>query len=192
MAVASTTVPPVRYRTVPERGNSARGNGGGIYNNDYASTLTLLFSTVTQNQAANGGGVYQNDVPLSRSVVRGSIRLRNTIIAANLNSDGGINPDVFSTFTSYGYNLIGDSTGSTGFSEGLADIVGTSDNPIDPRLAPLNFYGGSTQTIALLPDSPAIDAGDPTVLDTDPTTDQRGFPRVSNGRADIGAFEFSS
>ncbi len=66
---------------------------------------------------------------------------------------------------------------------------GTSDNPIDPRLAPLDFYGGPTQTLALLPDSPAIDAGDPTVLDTDPTTDQRGFPRVSNGRADIGAFE---
>ena len=44
-------------------------------------------------------------------------------------------------------------------------------------------------TIALLPDSPAIDAADPTLLDTDPTTDQRGLPRVSNGRADIGAFE---
>jgi len=40
--------------------------------------------------------------------------VRNTIIAANLESDGGVNPDVSGTFTSNGYNLIGDSTGSTG------------------------------------------------------------------------------
>ncbi len=115
--------------------------------------------------------------------------MRNTIIAANLNSTNGINSDVSGTFTSNGYNLIGNSTGSTGFDETIGDIVGTSDNPIDPRLAPLDFNGGPTQTFALRPDSPAIDAGDPTVLLSDPTTDQRGLPRVSNGRADIGAFE---
>ena len=99
------------------------------------------------------------------------------------------NLDVSGIFTSNGYNLIGSSTGSTGFDETIGDLVGTSDNPIDPRLAPLDFNGGSTQNFALLPDSPAIDAGDPTILDTDPTTDQRGLSRVSNGRADIGAFE---
>ena len=53
----------------------------------------------------------------------------------------------------------------------------------------MDFNGGPTQTIALLPDSPAIDAADPTVLDTD----QRGLPRrAADGSADIGAFEFSS
>ena len=167
-------------------GNRASSVGGGIYNSNNGNennpgTLTLLFSTVTQNEAANGGGVYGIF----------NVTIRNTIIANNLLTEDGINPDVFGTFISYGYNLIGDSTGSTGFSEGLADIVGTSDSPIDPRLAPLDFYGGSTQTFALLRDSPAIDA-DPTVLLSDPTTDQRGFPRVVNGRADLGAFEFSS
>ena len=173
-------------------GNTAHGDGGGIYNS-YSSILTLLFSTVTQNQAANnGGGVYQNDVPPFSSAIPGSISTRNTIIAANLLSTDGINPDVHGTFTSNGYNLIGNSTGSTGFGV-TGDIVGTSDNPIDPRLAPLDFYGGSTQTIALLPNSPAISAGDPTVLDTDPATDQRGLPRrASDGRTDIGTFEFST
>ena len=58
-----------------------------------------------------------------------------------------------------------------------------------PRLASLDFYGGPTQNFALLPDSPAIDAADPTVLETDPITDQRGLPRVSNVGSDIGAFE---
>ena len=161
-------------------GNSAGNNGGGISN---SKTLTLVFSTLKLNQALSGGGVFLDDST--------SATVRNTIIAANLNSTDGVNPDVSGTFNSNGYNLIGDSTGSTGFDEAIGDIVGTSDNPMDPRLAPLNFNGGPTQNFALLPDSPAIDAGDPTVLDTDPTTDQRGFPRVSGGRADIGAFEFS-
>nr|WP_273038914.1 choice-of-anchor Q domain-containing protein [Iningainema tapete] len=41
-------------------------------------------------------------------------------------------------------------------------------------------------------DSPAIDAAVLSLLVTDPTTDQRGFPRVSNGRAVRSAFEFSA
>ena len=160
---------------------SGYGSGGGIYNN---GILNLVFTTITRNQSFNGAGVFNN--------AKSSAIVRNTIIAANLNGNSGnivgTNPDVSGTYTSYGYNLIGDSTGSKGF-DATRDIVGTGDNPIDPRLAPLDFNGGSTQTLALLPDSPAIDAGDPTVLDTDPTTDQRGLPRVVNVRADIGAFE---
>ncbi len=159
-------------------GNTAGNDGGGIFND---KTLTLVSSTLTLNSASLGGGMFNDAL--------GNACTRNTIIAANLNSPNGINPDVSGTFNSNGYNLIGDSTGSTGFDEAIGDIVGTSDNPIDPRLDVLAFNGGPTQTIALLPDSPAIDAGDPTVLDTDPTTDQRGLARVVNGRADIGAFE---
>ncbi len=169
-------------------GNSASGSGGGILNH---GKLTLAFSTFTLNQANNGGGVY-NFPGYTRYTILvqrpGSTNVRNTIIASNLNSASGVNPDVSGTFISNGYNLIGDSTGSLGF-RATGDIVGTKDNPIDPVLAPLAFNGGSTQNFALLPDSPAIDAGDPTILDTDPTTDQRGFPRVSGGRADMGAFE---
>ena len=50
--------------------------------------------------------------------------------------------------------------------------------------------GGPTQTIALVPGSPALNAGDPAV--TAPGgTDQRGpgFVRVAGGRLDIGAYE---
>ena len=164
-------------------GNSAN-YGGGIFN---SGTLTLLFSTLTQNRATNGSGVYQSSSTLSPSTTS----VRNTIIASNLLNPNGINPDVSGDFISNGYNLIGDSTGSTGFGV-TGDIVGTGDNPIDPRLDALGFNGGSTKTLALLPDSPAIGAADPTVLDTDPTIDQRGLPRrASDGSADIGAYEFS-
>ena len=161
--------------------------GGGIYN---LGTLTLVFSTITLNNGGENGGVDNGGIFFDSSSIAS---VRNTIIASNsTNEKNGVNPkvDVQGTFKSNGYNLIGSSTGSTGFGA-TGDIVGTKDNPIDPRLAPLAFYGGPTQTLALLPDSPAIDAADPIVLDTDPTTDQRGLPRVSNGRADIGAFEFS-
>ncbi len=161
--------------------NTAGSNGGGIFNN---RTVALVFSTLTLNQAIDGSGVF--------NLIPGSAVVRNTIIASNLPLADGLNPDVAGSFTSNGYNLIGDSTGSIGFDQATGDIVGTSDNPIDPRLGSLDANGGPTQTHALLEDSPAIDAGDPTVLDTDPTTDQRGFPRVSGARADIGAFEFSS
>jgi hypothetical protein len=59
---------------------------------------------------------------------------------------------------------------------------------VDPLLAPLADNGGPTLTHALLPGSPAIDAGG---NDYDFTYDQRGFgyARRSGVRPDIGAFE---
>ena len=76
---------------------------------------------------------------------------------------------------------------------------GHRHRPIGPGLEPLANYGGPTETHALRPDSPAVDAGDdavvglPLVLDFD----QRGpgFPRQVDGNGDgtpmvdIGAFE---
>jgi hypothetical protein len=59
---------------------------------------------------------------------------------------------------------------------------------VDPRLGPLADNGGPTRTHALLPDSPALDAGtNPGAL----PTDQRGpgFFRTSGPRPDIGSFE---
>jgi hypothetical protein len=43
--------------------------------------------------------------------------------------------------------------------------------------------------MALLPGSPAIDAGNNALVPADVTTDQRGDPRFVNGTVDIGAFE---
>src|SRR5262249_51909307 len=101
-----------------------------------------------------------------------------------------------------GHNLVGDPTGGTGFADGVnGDRVGTFDDPLDPRLGPLAFNGGRTQTHALLAGSPAIDRGDNAAVD--PVTalplarDRRGpgFPRRRDGTGDrrafvdIGAFE---
>ena len=66
---------------------------------------------------------------------------------------------------------------------------------VNPLLASPGNYGGPTQTMPLLPGSPAIDAGD-TALAVDAqgnrlTTDQRGMPRVVGAAVHIGAFESS-
>ena len=52
-------------------------------------------------------------------------------------------------------------------------------------LAPLGFYGGPTQTMALLPGSPAIGTG---TAVSGVTTDQRGVP-LDSPTPDIGAFQ---
>ena len=53
-------------------------------------------------------------------------------------------------------------------------------------VGPLAANGGPTQTMALLPGSPAIDAG---VAVSGVTTDQRGITRPQGSSPDIGAFE---
>jgi hypothetical protein len=78
------------------------------------------------------------------------------------------------------YNLIGTGGGLTSGVNG--NLVGITE----PLLSPLQDNGGPTWTMALLPGSPAIDAGDNAV---GLATDQRGVARPQNGRADIGAFE---
>ncbi len=178
-------------------GNSGY-NGGGVYNSQNA-TLTLTDCTVSGNTASNGGGVYTNGTAtltactISGNTTNGgggaglcddpskSTTLTDTIIVGNTLSDDVSPSDV--TGTAIGtYNLIGGG--------GVAGIVGGSDGnifvngPTFVGLAPLGDYGGPTQTIALLPGSPALGAG---TAVAGVTSDQRGEPLDST--PDIGAFQ---
>jgi filamentous hemagglutinin family protein len=174
--------------------NTAGIDGGGISG---SAALAISNSTLTQNQAARYGGGINADglVNLTNVTIAnntadvnglgggvfvqrsGVVRLNNTIVAHNQNS---IAADVNGDFIDQGNNLIGISNGATGFT--TSTLVGTSAAPIDPLLGVLANNGGVTQTLALLPGSQAIDAGNSRV-----TTDQRGIARVR--AADIGAFE---
>ena len=115
-----------------------------------------------------------------------------SIVAGNT----GSGPDIYGNVAgNSAYDLVGNGNGMSGISNGDLNHnqVGASSNPINPLLAPLGNYGGPTQTMALLPGSPAIDAGSnaPAVdANGNPlTTDQRGLPRTVNGTVDIGAVE---
>jgi hypothetical protein len=115
--------------------------------------------------------------------------LHNALIAGNLSGDGTTPDDVLGSLDPSGsYNVIGDGSGMIGLSNGVnGNQVGSGADPIDPRLGPLQDNGGPTQTMALLPGSPALNAGDPAQLGM---ADQRGVSRT--GGVNIGAFQASA
>jgi predicted outer membrane repeat protein len=152
-------------------------NGGGAFKITNSGALTLTHMTIVSNTAPNLSG---KDGIL---VLNGSLTISNSLIAYN----GTANCRVESggTMTSGGYNLGSDATCTTLTATG--DITNT-----DPLLGPLADNGGDTLTHALRLGSPAIDMGDPAYPEQADDYDQRGvgYPRVKNGRLDIGAFEF--
>ena len=169
-------------------GNSTAGvgsRGGGIFT--FFGDVTLESSTLTGNEAAlaAGGGAFINSIALQPT----NFTIENSIVAGNLGSvalpnvgdasDFELDPDAQLTVNN---SLIG-ATGLT--IGGTGNQIGTLANPINPLLGPLTDNGGPTQTHALLPGSPAINAGDDSVTQTE---DQRGLARNVNG-VDIGAFE---
>jgi hypothetical protein len=181
-------------------GNSAQGGGGGTGGTGGDPT----FGRGGSGNGGNGGNASGGGL----SIVSGStVALANTLIAQDtlaagtggIAGGGGYKshagsagsasaPDVSGSVTSSDHDLVGDGTASN-LSNGVnGNQVGTSASPINPLLGPLQDNGGPTQTMALLLDSPAIDAGDSTAAGL-PSTDQRGFARISGAAVDIGAFE---
>ena len=161
-------------------GNSA-DYGGGIYNGSsnggIISGVTVSNSTLSGNSASvSGGGIYNGNGGGSATLELSNTILNTGSSGGNIFNDGG-------TVTSHGYNLSSDNGG--GYLTGTGDQINT-----DPLLGPLQDNGGPTFTHALLPGSPAINAGDPSFTPP-PFYDQRGpgFDRIATGRIDIGSFE---
>jgi hypothetical protein len=153
------------------------GTNGGIYN---SGTLTIIASTLTRNNGGGaGGGVYNT----------GEATAVNSLFALNTAASS---PDYFGSFSTQGHNLIGNNSGAFGFFVGNdSDIVGTPGAPVDPLIFPLAGNGGPTRTVALQSGSPALDAGDDSILGPpfNVETDQRGEPRENGAHVDIGAYE---
>lgn len=143
-------------------GNVASGvgdeEGGGAIMQAYG-VLTLTHNTIANNTAPNWpgrDGIWQTD---------GRTSIQHSIVAENGVGNCGLAGGVWDGAS---YNLADDGS-CPGFT--LAD----------PILAPLGNYGGDTLTHALLPGSPAVDAGD---NDLCASTDQRGEPRPVDGNVD--------
>lgn len=170
--------------------NEAVEFGGAIHISDTA-TFTLRSSTIVNNTANSDNDVSGNGGGITRNASAGPVTVSNTILAGNTVGAGAPSSDgqCDGTFVSEGHNLrTANDPGCTGFAA-AGDVVDAN-----PLLGPLASNGGPTQTIALLPGSPAINNGDPGTPGSGapacPSTDQRGLPRGgANGVCDIGAFE---
>jgi CSLREA domain-containing protein len=163
--------------------NMASNAAGGIQNTDGTATFNNL--TIAENTATNiaSAGGFQGNVNFS---------FANSILAGNtvngMESDCFTAPSVNPTGISLGYNLIQVATNCSWGGNTAADITG-----VNPLLGTLVSNGGQNQTVALLPGSPAIDAGSPNRPGSGGSScsiiDQRGFFRPQDTRCDIGAFE---
>jgi hypothetical protein len=149
------------------------GAGGGMYVNGGG---VVLFNNTVSGNRAYGGGVTNPSSPsnfdgsaLGGGLYLGSgstVELGNTLVAQNhisgSHASGSVvsGPDVSGSVVTSDHDLIGN---SQGFSVNPAyleagDILNPSFVGLDPNGLHNNF--GPTQTIALVPGSPAIDAGD--------------------------------
>lgn len=174
--------------------------GGGIYS---SGILTLSNSTVSGNSAYGPGGIdvrsagatYLVNVTISNNDtvpgygdgggIAGDATIKNSIIANNFDSAA---PDCAGTLVSEGHNLIRNTTGCTITGNSAGNLLGVA-----PMLGVLQDNDGNTLTHALLPGSPAIDAGSNSGCTV---VDQRGFKRPEDGdldgnaMCDIGAYEY--
>src|SRR6266542_3198398 len=205
--------------------NSASGGdfnvGGGIYI-EGQSSLTVSNTTVSNNSADQGGGIYA-DLDVSGTVsINGSTINNNTALTTGFGAGGGIYIQ-FGGNVSITNSTISDNGHEDGLQGGGIYIQGGSlslksvtisgnksqtgagtcitapatgdQRNVNPLLGSLANNGGPTQTHALLTNSPAIDKGQSSSLNTD----QRGFTRPVDNPAipnatggdgsDIGAFE---
>lgn len=180
----------IRHSTF--KGNTADIAGGAVYN-DNNSTMTIDNSTLVANIASyEGGGVYN---------VSGEVTINNSTFDSNpAGSGGSINNHATLSFRNtivaspWGNDCVNSGT----IAENVNNLVtdGSCDAMLlgDAGLGPLQNNGGLTETCELLPDSPAIDAGDDmTCL----AVDQRHYARPVDGGSgsvvcDVGAYEYGS
>jgi hypothetical protein len=181
-------------------GNQLTGSqseGGGLFGNSFGrGVLNISHSTISGNRinnaGGNGGGVSSRstEANISHSIIAGNM--------VGLTASDLATPETGTPLLHF--SLIGTNVGTglvpapVGSPDANGNLIGTSNSPINPLLGPLADNGGPTKTHQLLNQSPAIDAGDPSlVLGQNGTAefDQRGAPftRIYLGRIDIGAYE---
>jgi hypothetical protein len=171
-------------------GNGGRGGMGGssfgaicdTNGHIYLTNCTLAFNSGTRGSGGPGGSPGWGSA--------GSAGATGTTAFGGLKISGGQLVNTLLATTPPGSNCLGKITdaGHNLSSDGSCAFTNIgSRNNVDPKLSPLANNGGPTLTMALLPGSPAIDAGDNASA---PPTDQRGAPRPAGLACDIGAYEY--
>ncbi len=162
---------------------STAGQGGGIRG---GPGLTVDSCTITANLTPTDGG--GGGIATTTTAPPAGPLVRNTIISGNI--AGISSDDLAGRINGRGHLLVSALAPGAGIDTSSPGNTATGNiSAPDAMLGPLANNGGPTSTHALLPSSPAINAGTDTfiLLGTGPT-DQRGQPRVWI-QADIGSFE---
>jgi hypothetical protein len=153
-------------------GNTA--TGGGAIRNGGVGTVEVINSTFSGNSATSGGALLNGE---NSSMTLGNTIVANSTFGSNCSFEFG-NPIIDG-----GYNI--DDDGTCGFTQATGSLPDT--NPLlDP--AGLADNGGPTLTIALQPESPAVDLVGHEACPA-PKTDQRGVERPQGEACDSGSFE---
>ena len=176
----------VQNSTIADNAGTLGTPAGAIYTNEIlAGAIALTNDTIVDNSGTATGGI---SAPAGFTPVIAG----NTIVAANTASGGAsAGPDCVGPIADApgGHNLIGDNANCTGVSNGVnGDIVEVPN----PGLNPLANKSGSTDTVSLQPQSPAIGAGDVTTCQSKLIggRDERGTSRNATTRGcDIGAYD---
>jgi CSLREA domain-containing protein len=151
----------------------SQGTGGGLVTELFT---TLLNDTITGNVAAGGKGG-------NLMVEEGQNEVKNTIFAGGSAASHPECAVSLGKLVSEGHNLESSSSNECQLSA-PGDKVG-----VNPMLETAANNGGPVPTSLLLPESPAIDAGDEAGC---PSTDARGVLRPAGAACDIGAFEIAT
>jgi len=167
--------------------NTAAYNGGGIDTlgtTKFSALIDARYTTIYGNHADQGGGIAVENS--SGVATNSTATILATIIAGNQASTG---PDASGPLSLECPNLVQDETGAS-LSLAPAPYAGSVITGQSPNLGPLQDNGGPTQTLALLPGSPAIHA----IPSSDTNcgvlaTDQRSHPRPQGNGYDLGAYQ---
>ena len=137
--------------------------GGAIFN---ANALSVGDSTFTLNHVGGygsrigGGGIFNESG--ATAAIKSSIFSHNLIDTGAQTVVGG--NDLYGSFTSRGFNLIGSTDGNTGFTARTDLTLADPKFELDSNDVPnLKDNGGPTDTIALVCGSPVIDQGSSTL-----------------------------
>lgn len=129
------------------------GEDGGALSNHWRSSPTLINVTIAQNRATDYGAAMMNSAN-ARPVIR------NTIIWGNSAPAGGVFSQIFNE-DSYSFAIVSDSLLQSNLD--VNEVGGTRNRVADPRFVdadgPDTIVGTSDDDLRLMPDSPAVDAG---------------------------------
>jgi hypothetical protein len=203
-------------------GNVSYDEGGGVYSGADLLTIVrstisgndpegvfawgggnarIVNSTISGNHSHGMESGSGNELTIRNSSITGNaeigvyhygqhVKIERSLIAGNAGS-------VYvptSVTVRESFNLFGTdgNAGVEGFTPAPSDVIPAAGVMLDDILLPLADNGGPTQTHALVPGGPAVDAIPTSEKGCLGTVDQRGVPRPQGPGCDIGAFELEA